>query len=211
MRLVIIGAGGHGQVIADAVLRAVDRGAAFSPIFIDDRIELHGRTILGLKVAGGIDILARTPHDGVVVAIGENLTRRRICERLAAAGERFVSVIHPTAVIAPDVVLGEGVMVAAGVVVNTGTRVGAHAILNTACTIDHHNTVGAWAHVAPGAHTGGDASIGEGALVGIGATVMPSRKVGRWAVVGAGSLVYNDVPPDATVAGVPAHPIVDLE
>ncbi len=61
------------------------------------------------------------------------------------------------------------------------------------------------AHIAPGAHLGGDVRIGEGAFVGIGATVMPQRSIGAWSIVGAGALVHRDIPDRATAIGVPAR------
>ncbi len=212
MRLVIVGAGGHGQVMCDVALRAAERGSDARVVaFVDDRTELHGRKVLGVPVAGAIDSLARVPHDAVIVAIGENLMRKKITGMLRAAGEKFATLVHPSAVIAPDASIAEGVMVCAGAVVNTGTRVGSHSILNTGCTIDHHNTIDSFVHIAPGVHTGGDVFIGEGVLIGIGATVMPGRRIGHWAVVGAGSLVYSDVPLGTTVVGIPARPLVAIE
>jgi acetyltransferase-like isoleucine patch superfamily enzyme len=92
-------------------------------------------------------------------------------------------------------------------VVNTGTVIEDNVILNTGCTVDHHNYIGSHAHLAPGAHLGGDVRIGEGALVGIGTTVIPGRRIGDWAVVGAGSVVTRDIPPYTTAVGIPARVI----
>ena len=85
-------------------------------------------------------------------------------------------------------------MICAGVVVNTGSVIGTHVILNTGCTVDHHNSIGSCAHVAPGTHMGGEVVIEEGALVGIGAIVAPRTTIGAWAIVGAGAVVTKPVP-----------------
>jgi sugar O-acyltransferase (sialic acid O-acetyltransferase NeuD family) len=211
MRIIILGAGGHAQVIADALRRAREAGAACDLVgFLDDNPALAGQVRLGLPILGSISTLAQHDHDGCVIGIGDNRLRAHIFRQLRALGEQVVTVIHPRAMVAPDVTVGVGVVIFAGVVVNTGTTVGENVVLNTGCTVDHHNIVADHAHIAPGAHLGGDVRIGEGALVGIGATVMPQRSVGVWSVVGAGALVHRDVLDRATVIGVPATAIAQL-
>lgn len=208
MRILIPGAGGHAQVIVDAAQRAREAGAAWEVVgFLDDNPVLAGQVRLGLPILGAISTLARHRHDGCVIGIGDNRLRRRLFNQLRAQGEQIITIIHPRAVIAPDVTVGAGTVIFAGVVVNTGTTIGENVVLNTGCTVDHHNFIADHAHVAPGAHLGGDVRIGEGAFVGIGATIMPQRSVGAWGIVGAGALVNRDVPDSVTVIGVPAKAI----
>jgi sugar O-acyltransferase (sialic acid O-acetyltransferase NeuD family) len=208
LRVLILGAGGHAQVVADILMRACEAGAKFQPIgFLDDNPSLTGMAIRGLPVLGTIAQLDEFDHEAIIVAIGDNRTRAHIFETLQARGEQIANAIHPAAVLAPDVCLGKGVMICAGVVVNTGTIIGDNVILNTSCTVDHHNYIGNHAHIAPGVHLGGDVTIGEGTVIGIGATVVPQRTVGAWSVVGAGSVVTRDIPAYSTAVGVPARVI----
>jgi sugar O-acyltransferase (sialic acid O-acetyltransferase NeuD family) len=211
-RVLILGAGGHAQVVADILLRAGEAGAAVEPLgYLDDNPLLTGQFLLGLPVLGRMADLGRVAHDALVVAIGGNATRRRLFESLQKQGEQFTIARHPSAIIAPDVQIGQGVMVCAGVIINPGCTIGANAILNTGCTIDHHNRIGDHTHIAPGVHLGGEVQISEGGFVGIGAIVMPQRRVGSWSVVGAGAVVHRDIPTRVVAAGVPARVIESLQ
>ncbi len=206
-RVIILGAGGHGQVVADILLRAA-AGGSLAPIgYLDDDPALLGRMLSGLPVLGTTADLDRHPHEAVIVAIGDNSTRMRLYGLMQALGEQLAMAVHPSAVIAPDVRIDPGTMICAGAVVNIGSIIGADTILNTSCSVDHHNVIGQHVHIAPGVHLGGKVIIEEGALIGIGATVMPGCTVGAWATVGAGACVTRDVPPGITVVGVPARPL----
>lgn len=206
MRVLIVGAGGQGRVVADALLQAQRQGLSIGIVgFVDADTTLHGRAWLNVPVLGGLDVLGATPHDAVVVAIGDNATRHRVALSSDVRGRPLAVVRHPQSIIAPDVPIDAGSMISAGAIVVTGARIGRGCIVNTGCVIDHDCVIGDWAHVAPRAVLGGDVTIGERAFVGIGATVMPGRRVGDHAIVGAGAVVTTDVPEGAVVVGIPAR------
>jgi sugar O-acyltransferase (sialic acid O-acetyltransferase NeuD family) len=205
-RVVIIGAGGHAQVVADILWRMRDAGLDVAPVaYLDDNAALHGQIFLDVPVVGAVDQLGQIEHEAVIVAIGNGRIRQRLFATLQQRGEQLIIARHPTAVIAPDVQIGSGTMICANVVVNTGAVIGQNVILNTACTIDHHNQIGDHAHIAPGVHLGGDVWVGEGALVGIGATVLPQCRIGRWATVGGGAVIVRDVAAGATAVRYHTH------
>ena len=203
MKVLVIGAGGHGHVVADIVRASAQSNPPLEFIgFLDDDSRGGRRDVLG-----PINAVRDVVHDAVIVAIGDNAMRARISLRLLASGERFATVRHPAANVSVGVEAGEGSMFCAGAIACTAATIGRGVILNTACSLDHHCRVGDFVHIAPGARIGGEVTIGNRALIGIGAVVLPRVSIGHDAVVGAGAVVTSDVPPSTTVVGTPAAPI----
>jgi sugar O-acyltransferase (sialic acid O-acetyltransferase NeuD family) len=195
----VVGAGGHAKVVL-AALQAADVAVGVVVDRLADRV-LLGRPVLPMES------LPLGADRRVVVAIGNNATRKRVVDELVSRGHRFATVVHPTAWVAPTAELGEGAVVFAGAVIQPDVVVGAHAIVNTLASVDHDCVVGAFAHVAPGARLAGSVLVGDGTLVGVGASVIPGRRLGAWATVGAGAAVVHDVDAATTVVGVPARPL----
>lgn len=205
MRVLILGAGDHGQVTVDALLQSKNKGVPIKIVgYLDDDLTLLGKKYLGIPVLGTLEQRQEFNYDGIIVAIGQNSIRARIFDQIKQEGERVVNVIHPAARIAFDVKLGNGITILAGAIVNTGTVVEDNVILNTACSVDHHGFIGKHAHLAPGVHLGGRVTIGEGTLVGVGAAVIPGQQIGKWSVIGSGSCVISKIPDFVTVVGTPA-------
>lgn len=205
MRVIVLGAGGHGQVVASILLAQQRCGEDVRFLgYLDDAVNGVGAGEGG-PLLGAIDSWPAIEHDAMVVGIGDNATRRRVFADILARGGRFAIASHPAATLDPGADLGPGTVVCAGVVVNTGAVIGSNAIINTSASVDHHCAIGAHVHVAPGVHLGGCVEVGEGALIGIGAIVLPGRKIGPWAIVGAGAVVAEDVPAATMVFGVPAR------
>lgn len=199
--ILVIGAGGHGKVVADILqMQGVDVSG-----FLDDDSTMWNAVVLGLPVLGAIHHYSNFSPSGLVMGVGSNISRKQIVERLGEpAGKLWVNAIHPKSTIARSVKLGRGVVVAAGVVINPDTQIGDHAIINTSSTVDHDCTIASYCHVAPGVHVAGAVAIGVGALLGIGSSIIPGCSVGDWVIVGAGASVINNIPEGVTAIGTPA-------
>jgi acetyltransferase EpsM len=198
--IAVIGAGGHGAVVASTLIAAGHSVVGF----FDDDPGVRGTRVLGLPVIGPIDRLGGSGCSRAVLGIGNNETRKTLAERIEI---EWMTVVHPFAWVHPDVPLGRGTVVCAGAVVQPGAHIGSHVILNTRASVDHHCRVGDYSHIAV-AHLAGGASIGEGVFMALGSIVLPNVRVGDWATVGAGAVVTKDVAPRTTVVGIPARPLV---
>ena len=207
MRIVIVGAGGHGRVVLD-IFR--DNHQFDIAGFLDSNTALHGRMVSDKEVLGDISMIPELPGMGVggaIIAIGDNQIRCNYAQAFKRAQVQLISAIHSSANIAHSASIGYNVVVASGANISTLVRVEDSAILNTGCIVDHESYVGRGVHICPGVRIAGHVTVHESAFVGIGATVIHGVTIGKYAVIGAGSVVLKDVEPHATVVGVPAKPI----
>ena len=193
-RLVIIGAGGHGKVIADNALKN-----GYTDIcFADDRA---AGTCMGLPIIGTSAELEAL-DDGrteFLIGIGSNQVRKRIAERAALP---WATLIHPSAQIAADVTLGSGTVVMAGAVINASAKVGAHCIINTGAIVEHDNVLGDYVHLSPRTTLSGTVAVGECAWLGTGTSVINNVEICSNATVGAGSIVIRSIRKEGTYYGI---------
>ena len=199
--IVIFGCGGHGRVVADTLKLARAPLAGF----LDDRPPAS--LVNEIPVLGGRGCLEEREFlkkYEILIAIGEARVRRQLALLVLDRGGHLAKAIHPNAVIASDVFIGEGAVIMAGVVVNTGSRIGRFVIVNTGATVDHDNLIEDGVHISPGCHLAGNVICRADAFIGTGASIIPRTEIGARAVVGAGAAVISDVPSDALAVGCPA-------
>lgn len=202
-RLAILGASGHGKVIADAAQCSQNWDEI---IFFDDQ-KCAGFINGHWPVVGGADALLADldSYDGVIVGIGKNDIRLENSRLLQEQGANLVSIIHPTAIVSSHCEIGAGTLVCAGAILNVDSVIGLANIINTSASIDHDCLLSDGVHISPGANLSGAVAVGECSWVGIGSAVRQLIEIGSHSIVGAGSVVVSDVPSNVTVVGNPAR------
>jgi len=195
-KIFIIGAGGHAKVVL-----SVAQACGFKvTALLDDAPAKHGTQVLGVPVTS--DLTSLPDHAQAIAGIGLNATRHAVVARLPDS-TNWLTLIHPSAWVGPEVEIGAGSVIMAGSIVQPGTKIGAHSIINTGAIVDHDCTIGDFAHVAPGAHICGGVKIEEGAFVCVGVSIAPYLQIGAWSVIAAGAVVLQNIAPQVLAAGVP--------
>lgn len=195
--LVIIGASGHGKVVADIA----KQNGYESIVFLDDNDSV--------KECGGFPVVGKSNHydsydADIIVAIGNTKIRKKLLNNIESAGKNIPVLIHPKAVVAERTVIEKGTVIMAGAVVNSDVVIGKGCIINTCASVDHDCKIGNFVHISVGVHLGGTVSIDENTWVGIGATVSNNINITNDCMIGAGAVVVKDINEQGVYIGVPA-------
>ncbi len=200
-KLVIIGAGGHGKVVADVAGKLCFYETI---LFLDDRGTVT--ECCGFPVAGKSGNAAEYIGEAdIFVAIGRADARARVMAGLIKAGASLPVLIHPDAVVGQGAVIGRGTVVMAGAVINSDAQIGEGCIVNTCSSVDHDCILKDYVHVSVGAHVAGGVQIGDKTWIGAGAVVSNHVKIAPDCMVGAGAVVVKDILVAGTYVGVPAR------
>lgn len=200
-KVIVIGGGGHGKVVADIVVECGDTMLGF----LDDG-KIASSEIAGFPVLGGISDFGKFPDAAFVIAIGNSAVREEIAHRLGDV--RLYTAVHPSAVISQtDTHIGAGSVVMANAVINPCASIGMHCIINTAAVAEHDNCIGDFAHISVGAKLGGAVSVGKHTWIGIGASICNNTSVCDNCIIGAGAVVIHDIKESGTYVGIPARKI----
>lgn len=189
-KVVILGAGGHARVVADIITACGDRVEAF----LDDDTKIP-------YTEGPISEYGKYIDCEFIIGVGNTEVRNK----WSTLPVKWYTAIHPSAVISPKAIIGEGSAVMPNAVINTGTVIGKHCIINTGAVVEHDNSIGDFSHISVGAKLGGTVSIGKNVWVGIGATIINNINVCDNCLIGAGAVVVKNILEDGTYFGVPAE------
>lgn len=197
-RLIIIGASGHGKVVAD-----IAQKNGYKEIFFLDDNNLV-KECLGYPVIGKSSDLDKYSGYDCFIAIGNAIAREKLYIDIKGSVNNLVTLIHPNATIANAVKVGNGTVVMAGAVVNSGTTIGNCCIINTGATVDHDNFIDDFTHISVGVHIAGTVKIGKCTWIGIGSTVINNINICANCFIGAGAVVVKDIKEAGIYVGVPA-------
>ncbi len=207
-RLLIIGSGGHGRVIADC---AELLGNYNEIAFLDDSYGNNNKSGKWFVIGDSNNWQEHIINSDFIVAFSRNINRSAMLNVLTNGDASIVNIIHPRAVISNNVTLGQGITIFANAVVNVGAKLDDGCIINTAASIDHDCFIGKCAHISPGVHLAGNVSVGENAWLGIGTSVIEGIKLAKNIQVAAGAVVIKADQPNSLYMGIPAKIIRPLD
>lgn len=197
--IIVLGVGGHAKVVADALQKSGNTILGFLSPDLG-----ASSSFCGHKILGNDDVISQYSHENILLANGigalpkQNL-RWQLATQMRAIGYTFVSVIHPSSIIAGDVALAEGVQIMAGAVLQAGVTVGKDSLINTRASVDHDCHIAQNCHLAPGVVCSGGVSIGENTHLGTSSSVIQNIVIGQHCIIAAGSVIYRNIADDTTV------------
>lgn len=205
-KIVIIGAGDHAKVVADTILAKKEYLNEEIEIagFLDDKYdESSEMSIFNIPILGSLNKIKdlSTQDISFLIAIGDNKTREEIVKRYS--GLNYFTAKHPKAVVGKNVEIGAGSVVMANAVINSYAQIGKHCIINTGSIIEHDVCIKDFVHISPNAALGGRVKIGKGSWIGIGTNIIQGKSVGSNTIIGAGSVVVNNIGNNKKAFGIP--------
>lgn len=211
--ILIYGASGHAKMVVDNILK--NNNYAIKG-YIDSYKPLN-EDIYGYKIVGNLDGLPNLIKEhnihGIVIAVGDNSTRKKVYHKIMsiAPNLEFVPIVHPSAVLANDIVIPKGVVIMANVVVNANAKIGEFCILNTKSSLGHDSIMADFSSLASGVVIGGNVKIGFCSAVCIGVSITQNVTIGDYTVIGAASLVLKPIGDLKQAFGAPINTITDRE
>lgn len=203
------GATGQAKVLNDLII-----GSDLRLVALIDNC-LVNSPIPGIQVLKGVEGLdawlaqrksLEKLYCAVAVGGGRGSDRIQLMDLLQSRGLELQTLVHRTAFVAHNALIGEGSQILAQAAVCANARIGRGVIINTAASVDHDGEIGDGVHLGPGARLAGEVTVGRRVFIGTGAVVLPRINIGEDAVIGAGAVVTKNVDPGVTVVGNPARP-----
>ena len=211
--ILIYGASGHAKMIVDII----HKNNNYTVIGFVDSFKPLNQDIYGYKIIGNLDELPNLIKEhniyGIVIGIGDNFTRQKAYTKILkiAPTLKFVPVVHPSAVLANDIVIPRGTVVMPSVVINTNAKVGEFCILNTKSSLGHDSSMADFSSLASGVIISGNVQIGLCSAICLSTSIIQNVSIGNHTVIGAASLVLKSIGDCKLAYGIPIHTIKDRE
>ena len=209
-KIAVFGAGGFGIEVAMLIehINKVSQDLEIIGFFDDE--EPEGKVINGYPILGGIDKLNRWNSAlFLVLALGIPKTKKHVLGKIHNKKISYPVLVHPSVIMGDKkyLTIGEGSIICAGTIITTNISIGRHVILNLSCTVGHETEIGDFSSFMPTCNISGEVKIGEGNFWGTGVKIINKKVVGDNVIVGAGSVIVEDIPDNVIIAGVPAKAI----
>jgi sugar O-acyltransferase (sialic acid O-acetyltransferase NeuD family) len=200
MNLIVVGASGFGRELLQYVQDAHrNTPGVHVKGFLDDDPAKAGGGIVGDTLSYPIG-----EDDRFIISLGDPGLRRALAERLSRRGARFVSIVHPTAYVAPSARIGDGCIIGPFASVGSYVQLEDHVLLNLYAAVGHDARIGSFCVFSPHSVANGGSQLDAGVFLGTHATITPGIRVGAGSRVAVGAAVYRDVPRGSLAVGNPA-------
>ncbi|MDE1769758.1 MAG: acetyltransferase [Thaumarchaeota archaeon] len=206
IKVVIVGAGNLGREVLWTLSDCNKNSKKYDVLgFIDEDEQLHNKIKHKKRVLGGFEWFSNKPTQKVkcVIAIGDGKIRKKIVEKLERIGVEFITVIHPSVIMSDSVKVGKGTIIQAGSVLTVDVTIGNHCRIDTNCTIAHDAKISDYVDLSPGVNINGNNFIQTGTFIGSGTVTKEKISIGKWCIIGAGTVLISDVPDKSLFVGVP--------
>lgn len=189
---IIIGCGGHAKSIADVLLYNDEN---VDIIFLDKNAKKNEK-VLGFNVVSDYEIT----DEKIIVGLGDNKKRKDLSLKYY---KNLSNVVSKKSYVAKSVNLGKGIFVAHNAHVGVLSKIDDFTVVNTGANIDHECILEKTSFVAPNATLCGKVHLKENVFLGACATVLPNIQICSNSIIGAGSVVINDIDKSGTYVGNP--------
>ena len=211
--ILIAGASGHSKMIVDII----NKNSNYKIVGYIDSFKKAGEIIYGYEILGDFEklnsIIDTYNIKGIIIGIGDNTIRKNIKDKITkiAPNLNFITAIHPNAVLANDIIISEGTVIMAGAIINADAKVGKFCIINSNASLGHESIMEDFSSLSPGVSVGGNVKIGMCTVIGLKAGLKQGVTIGKYSIIGAGSLVLKPVGDYVMAYGVPIRVTQDIE
>lgn len=204
-RILIVGAGGFGREVLQWARDAWPDDRHRIVGFLSADHDILDGCDCDIAIVATPDVYRPAPGDGFLLGIGVPYARRRVAEDLCTRGAEFLTLVHPTAIVAESAHIGEGAILCPYTIASDSCRLGRFALMNYHTSLGHDASAGDFAVLSPYATLGGNAHVADDVFLGLHASIGPGKTVGPRSKVSANSCVLTSAPGDSLIFGVPGR------